>query len=122
MGLISEQLEDVFIERKDLEELFSKWGREIATVYDTESILKMIDTCITIGKINVLDHLFSILNKSVEFWIDMVKAIAGKDIFFNPASKRWHDVESGRFVKDPYVIVRQNLDTFVDELRRKYID
>jgi len=118
---ISDELREAFADEPELRELFSELGEEIARTYDVEAALELEEESEKRGMWLTAEQHRVWKEEMITFWKETVESITGKKIDFDESAKRWRDVETGRFVKDPYVIIRTSELDFEEALRKAYL-
>ena len=105
MGLLKDAVNLGYItldEYNDMADDWSDLGYEARHYGDTEALQSMVQDFLDLGFEDLATLAFEQFDSSISFY----EAEYGYSIYYEINSKRWRDVESGRFVKDPYEWIR----------------
>lgn len=105
MGLLKDAMDLGYINQDqydDLAETWSDYGYDERHYGEVESMQKMMEDFMELGFEDLVE-------KISEEWfkaIDHYEKLYNYEIFYSPASERWHNTATGQFVSDPYEWIR----------------
>lgn len=76
-----------------------KAGKILNEFGNVEELEKIMLKAYDLGLEELGDRFYNLWNELVNIYEEM----SDFSIYYNPETKRWHDAETHRFVKDPYV-------------------
>ena len=100
-----EDLYDAGLTDADIKEM-QKSGAATSKDFDVESAYDLARKYDGIGDDVNAAKMLSLGETAANFWSNKVEELTGKSIYFDDRDLRWHDDETGRYVKDPYTEVR----------------
>lgn len=77
-------------------------GRRAYEEFDTEALQTLRDFAKALGLEDYASIIQDWLEISIDHWKEYVYRTEGIEIMYDERCKRWRDVKTGRFVKDPY--------------------
>ena len=87
---------------EDEYEAMQELGSDIRHYGDVESLEDLFLMAYEYGLDELGDRLFDEYDRAISFYEDLYE----NKITYDPSCDRWRDVETGRFVKDPYEWIR----------------
>lgn len=105
MGLLKDAVNLGYItldEYNDLAEEWSSYGYDSRHYGNAEALQNMMQDFLDLGFLDLAEAVFAQFNASVGYYEELYDY----NIYYSPASQRWHDVTTGQFVSDPYEWVR----------------
>lgn len=83
-------------------EMVSDLGEKFYKFFDPESLQKMMEIFEKLGLLESARTAEKLFYASEEYWADQLFKQTGKVGMYDPNVKRWRDMETGRFIPDPY--------------------
>lgn len=102
MGWSEDLLAAGLITEEEYNEM-SDIGSDIRNYGNVEDLEDLFLMAYTYGLNELGDRLFNEYNRAIDFY-EMANEYT---ITYDPSIDRWRDVETGRFVKDPYEFIRE---------------
>lgn len=98
----------------------SEWGTSIATEFDTEGGYYIAEKYLDAGMDEKAEELINAASKTITYWETLIKDLTGKNIYFEDETKHWKSADTGRYVSDPYTVIRQSDVGFNQAIIDKY--
>jgi len=103
MGILSkDKAVEIKVEYPDLYEELKELGYDIYESFDTEALHRMMEIFEEMGLKEEADLAYTYMIISEEYWAERVYIETNAVIAYDPRVKRWRDMITGKFVKDPY--------------------
>jgi hypothetical protein len=105
MGLLKDALNLGYITLDQYEDMSDEWselGYDARHSGDVEAFQKMMEDFLDLGFLDLANAVFDEYNASIGFYEELY----GYSISYDVGCSRWRDVETGRFVADPYEWIR----------------
>jgi len=102
MGWSEDLLAAGLIDEDEYEEL-RELGYAVRHYGDVEALEDLMEFAYAYGLEELGDRLFEEYDRAIDFYESMYDY----KIMYDPSVNRWRDVETGRFVKDPYEWIRE---------------
>jgi hypothetical protein len=91
-------------EKEDL----SEDGYDAATQFDAEAAYRAARIFDEHGYTEKASEMLSIGETAVNFWVNTIFDLTGREVYFNETTMRWHDSGTGQFIRDPYSEIKQD--------------
>lgn len=101
MGLLKDAQNLGYITQDQYDELAVSWSELGYDAYhssDVEALQKMMQDFLDMGFLDLASAVFTEYDSAISFYEDMYNS----EIYYDIGVSRWRDVETGRFVGDPY--------------------
>jgi hypothetical protein len=69
---------------------------------DVESFQKMMEDFLDLGFLDLAEAVFNEYNAAISFYEELY----GYSVYYDMGVSRWRDIDTGKFVKDPYEWIR----------------
>ena len=103
MPLISRDLSgEIATEDPELYEELQEIGLKIYNEFNTEELQRMFEVLIAEEEYEQAEIVLEHMEYSIQYWRDRIKQELGIDADYDPSAKRWRDLKTGRWIKDPY--------------------
>jgi len=103
MPLISKDLSgEIAQEDPELYEELQEAGYRIYAEFNTEELQRLFEILIAEEEYEEAEKVLEHMEYSIQYWRDRIKQDLGIDADYDPSAKRWRDVKTGRWIKDPY--------------------
>jgi len=103
MPLISKDLSAEIAETDpELYEELESTGYSIYAEFNTEELQRLFEIAVALEDWEDAETILEHLEYSIQYWRDRIKQDLGIDADYDPSAKRWRDVKTGRWIKDPY--------------------
>jgi hypothetical protein len=106
MGFLKDAMNLGYItldEYNDMAEEWSDLGYNARHLGDVEALQKMMNDFLDLGFLDLADAVFTEYNAAISFYEELYDY----SIVYDIGISRWRDVESGKFIIDPYQFIRE---------------
>lgn len=105
MGVLKDAVNLGYITLDEYEDLADEWsgyGYDARHSGNVESLEKMMIDFLDLGFEDLASAVFTEFNSAISFYEELY----GYSIYYDVGVTRWRDVDTGRFVVDPYEWIR----------------
>jgi hypothetical protein len=105
MGLLRDALDLGLLtldQYEDISEDWSDWGSGARHYGEVEDIQHMVEDFLDLGFEDLAEEATLLWFEAIGYYEELYEYT----IFYSPTSERWHNVETGEFVSDPYEWIR----------------
>jgi hypothetical protein len=105
MGFLKDAVNLGYITLDEYNDMALEWsqmGYDARHYGNVEEFQGMLQDMLDLGFLDLADAIATEMYAAIDYY----EAQSDYSIFYSVASQRWHDVETGQFVRDPYSWIR----------------